>query len=490
MIRKKIQNISHLKEVDKKRQFRHCIILFLIIITACGNSSSQQKTDALQETEDKKPDSDLEAYVVPPGIKFAESRVVDSTNPPIMIDIANRKLNIKKFDISDYYTKIRYVKLKHPKPPTEGNYLLDATLKIRPESGGMTTYSGFNSLFKITDDYIISGDVYYGIHCYNKIGIFLYTIEANDFPKTYNVSENIVSVKMIDIKGFSGELFLNKNLCMYKILDDNKKSMICIYDLSLKERISVMPFELSLTFIDANSISTIADYLYHPSDTTRRFLYTFDIKGDTLCRFLSYNPISEKKAGNLYSYPSADIYYYKDQLTIRQSLNDTVFRVVSPNRILPAYVLNFGTYKVDVHTIQTEEQPEKMRTYSWKETDQFILFTYTQGRNAPINRRNGFVKFFYSYFDKKDRQLYHLNEGTTALENEILIENSIPDALPFLLSQVIIDNNQLYVCYSKKRLEEIIKSKGFSTLTSEKQNKLKTVQKELNENEVLIMFLE
>lgn len=477
IVKKSSKKDFHISGFKKKCQAGHWPLFCFLIIIACGNSGSQQKGSALQET-----------YVIPQGIKYTESRAVDPDNPPIVIDIANRRLNIKKFDISNFYTHVCYVKLKHPKPASEGNFLFDATIINRFEGGGMNMFNGVHSLFKFTDDYIISGDKYYGLHCYDKEGDFLYTIETNDFPKTYKVSENSVTVKN-EIKGFAGELFTHKNICLYTILDDNKRRMLCTYDLSLKKQISAKPFELDLTFIDANSMSTIANYFYHPLDQERNFLYTYDIKGDTLCRFTSYNPISKKKEGNFFSFPKADIYYYNDQLTIRQSLNDTIYRVVSPNRIVPAYVLNFGSYKVDVHTILIEEQPEKMRTSSWKETDRYILFTYTQGRNTLNNKRNGLVKFFHAYFDKDNRQLYHLSEGTTAPEDEVLIENPIPDALPFLLSQVSIDNDQLYVCFSMKRLEDIIQNKGFSSLPPEQQNRLKTARKELDDNEVLIMFL-
>ena len=154
------------------------------------------------------------------------------------------------------------------------------------------------------------------------------------------------------------------------------------------------------------------------------------------------------------------------------------------------YVLNFGAYRVDVRTALTEEQPDKLRPAALKETDRFILFAYTQGRDAPNNRRNGLVKFFYSYFDKTKRQFYHLDEGTTVPYNEFLIECSIPNSIPFLFSHINFDNNQFSVCYSKKRLEEIIKNKGFSSLSSEQQNRFKTLLKELDDNEVLIMFLE
>ena len=492
MIRKeKFQNIFHIKEVNKKHQFRHYIILILLVIVSCGNSRPKQQVDTSQETNDKNLDfSDLEAYIIPQGIKYTESRAIDPAKPPIVIDIANRKLNIKKFDISDYYTKVRFIKLKHPKSATEGNFLFDAIIRIIENNVRRGSLSGINSQFRFTDDYIIAGDNYYGLHCYNKEGNFLYTLEENDFPKTYNVFENTISLDLREIKGFTGDFFLNRNICMYKITDDNNKSMLRIYDLSLKEQISIKPFDLSLNFINANSMGSIAKNVYFPSDTTRNFLFTFDIKGDTLCRFPNYNPISEIKGNTFFSPPSSDMYYYNDQLTIRQSINDTVYRVVSPYRLVPAFVLNFGIYKVDARTIFTENQPDKIRPGLWIENDQFILFTYTHGRNAPINRQNGLVKFFYSYFDKKKEQLYHFSEGTSVADNEFLIENPLSDALPFLLSKVVIENNQLRIYYNKKQLEEIINNKGFSSLPSEQQNRLTTLQKELDDNEVLIMFLE
>jgi|GEM_PF-1484617 len=491
MIKKEnLKKIFQIKKLKKRHQFRHCITLILLILVACGNSGSKQKGDALQETKDKKTDSELEAYVIPSGVKLLESRAIDPNNPPIVIDIANRKLKIGKFDISDYYTSVRYVKLKHPKSATEGNFLFDAIIRVSYD-GLNTTQAGMNTLFRFTDDHIIAGDPYFGIHCYDKEGNFLYTLEANDSPMKYNVAENTISLNTHEKKGFTGELFLNRNICMYKVRDDNNKNMLRTYDLSLKEQISIKPFDLSLTFLNANSMNTVASYyFYHPLDTSRNFLYTFDIKGDTLCRFPSYLPVVEKEGRNFYSIPPSNMYYYNDQLTIQQSMNDTVYRVVSPNRLVPAFVLNFGLYKADARTILTEDQHDKMRPDLWFETDRYILFTYTHGRNAPINRQNGLVKFFYSYYDKKSRQLYHLNEGTTVQKNEFLIENPLPDALPFMLSKVDIENNQFRVCYNKKRLEEIINSKGFSSLPSVQQNRLKTFHKELDDNEVLIMILE
>jgi len=196
-------------------------------------------------------------------------------------------------------------------------------------------------------------------------------------------------------------------------------------------------------------------------------------------------------------------------LTIRQAFNDTVYRVTSPSRLLPAYILNFGAYRADIQTffrgnLSDKLLPgtwkesdryilfasDKLLPGTWKESDRYILFAYTQNRDTHTNRREGNVKFFYSYYDKRSRQLYHFSEDTAIPENETFMQNPVPDALPFIFSYIDVDDNQLRVCYSKKRLEDIINHKDFASLHPEQQNKLKTIQNELEDNEVLIMILE
>jgi hypothetical protein len=188
--------------------------------------------------------------------------------------------------------------------------------------------------------------------------------------------------------------------------------------------------------------------------------------------------------------PHPYIYYHGGRLTIRQTLNDTVFRVVSPNRLVPAYVLNFGSYRADLQTYFSGNLSEKLLPGSWKESDRYLLFVYTQNRDTPNNRSAGTVKFFYAYYDKNSRQFYHFSEGTTIPENQFFMKNPIPGALPFILSYSEIEDNQLRVVYSKRRLETIINHKDFASLSPDQQTKLKSMQDDLEDNEVLIMILE
>ena len=232
------------------------------------------------------------------------------------------------------------------------------------------------------------------------------------------------------------------------------------------------------------------NYVYHPIYMAYYFLFIFDLKGDLLCRFPSYNPIPEIEEKPFLNPSIPDIYYYENQLTIRQTLNDTVYRMVSPNWLLPAYVLNFGAYRVDVQTYLFGDLSEKLIPYKWRETDRYVLFIYTQINKKQNNRNGESVTFFYSYFDKKSRQFYHFSEGTGFSDNQFFMENSIPGALPFILSHAEIGDHQLQVVYSKKRLEDIVKSRRFASLPTEQRNKLRTTLYELDDNEVLIMILE
>jgi len=449
-----------------KTQLLFYLMIFLIL-SACGKNrrpglsdkelfTQKVTTDTLQQAPN---DSVEETYVVPPGIKYAESRAIDPANPPVVLDIANRKLNIKKFNLGDYYNKVRYVKLKHPMPPSEGNFLFDADYYYEGSGLGGVSGRGLSSHFVFAKDSIIAGDVFFGYYSYDYDGKFLHTIKTYDFSKTYDVTQNKISYNYDDYKRAIKEGSTNKN--------NNRNNRFWIDD------------------------KTMASYVYNRTDTlSNNFLFTFNAKGDTLCRFRNYNPKPDpnKKGLPISWSDSPNLYFYEGKLTVRQSMNDTVYRMTTPNRLIPAYVLKLGTYKLDISL--AEDFSNKFFPDIWKETDKYILFTYNKDRDFPNNRAKGNVKFFYSYYDKKSRQFYHFCEGTTIPEQEFFIENPLPDGLPFILSYVDINDNQLRVFYSKKRLENIIKNKQFSSLSPEIQNKLKTMQSELGESEVLIMILE
>lgn len=436
-----------------------CVLLF--VVAACAKNrrpglsdielfAPREYADTTGQADKEQDSSDTATYVVPAGIKYAELRAVDPANPPVVLDVADRNLNIRKFDLSDYYTQVRYIKLKHP--AKEGYFLVDTKYHVTQEQGSSSGTLQSNITF-MGKDSIIAGDVFFGYHSYDMEGNFLHTLNTFDFPKNYDASKNEISYNESDFKKAIGGGATKKNNNRFSVDDE-----------------------------------TMASYVYNRTDTTSNdFLFTFSLKGDTLCRFANYNPKPDKTGQPISGGPQARIYVYEGKITIRQEMNDTVYRLNTPNRLLPAYVLNMGAYKLDISL--ADDFSNKFFLDKWRETDKYVLFTYNQNYDSHNNREKGLVRFFYSYYDKNSRQFYHFCEGTTTPEQEFLIENSIPDALPFMLSYTIMGEGFLIAYYSKARLEKIITNKDFASLSPELQNKLKTTHNDLAENEVLIMTL-
>ena len=274
------------------------ILLVLFLVASCSRnkrsgssdqeSFTQQETadmlletaDTLQETADTLQqqaliDFDTETYVIPPGIKYTESREVDVANPPVVLDIANRNLQIKKFDLSDYYTQVRYIKLKHPESESGGKFFFDTSGYMEFEKGiihtgivGLFFHRGssgiaYNSLFRFTNDYIIAGDAFFGIHCYDKQGIFLYTIEPVDHPNVYDAFNNYIWFHEVHHKGYNGGLTAIGNYCLYRVREDNQ-NWLCQYDLTQGKRIMTRPYEKNALLLDDHSM---VSYVYHPVRT-------------------------------------------------------------------------------------------------------------------------------------------------------------------------------------------------------------------------------
>jgi len=80
--------------LQKKKLFYY--LLFFLVVTSCGKNKNPGLSDkelfSQKETTDTTKlstnNSDTATYVVPPGIKFKESRAIDPANPPVVLDIA------------------------------------------------------------------------------------------------------------------------------------------------------------------------------------------------------------------------------------------------------------------------------------------------------------------------------------------------------------------------------------------------------------------
>jgi hypothetical protein len=113
--------------------------------------------------------------------------------------------------------------------------------------------------------------------------------------------------------------------------------------------------------------------------------------GDTLSEFTRFEKLVNYTKSLMRGTDDGAEYEYLGMFHIRPEFNDTVFRVISPNRLYPAYVLNLGKYKV---TKQEGVDPDfdlagKIIPEEWAETDKYIFMTFTRDNyDCPNNRKN------------------------------------------------------------------------------------------------------
>ena len=138
-------------------------------------------------------------------------------------------------------------------------------------------------------------------------------------------------------------------------------------------------------------------------------LVTFNNSGDTLCQFTDYDRIVNFSHGNYRIHARLISYNYDQLVTIKPEYNDTVFRLMPPNRLLPVYVIDFGEYKVNyMDGLNPDfDLSEKYMLYSLHESNNFLFLRFTRNHDGVTNRKKNAVKFYNAIFFKKEGKLYH-----------------------------------------------------------------------------------
>lgn len=173
------------------------LILCLVTLTCTGRKQTLEDKvddDTKKTVKTAVATETMGTSVATPGIKYRESRKIDPQNPPIVIDIEKAAEN-KDFDLNQYYSDVEYIKLNHPLAEQKIGFLGNSNYKI--QSGTSTTSGrGLSSSVFLAEDKIVVGDAYFGYHCFDLRGNFLYTIvEKQDIPE-YNIRNNQVLVSL------------------------------------------------------------------------------------------------------------------------------------------------------------------------------------------------------------------------------------------------------------------------------------------------------
>lgn len=459
-----------------------------------GNGNSIDEKIALEKGRDKASNK------TSIGLRFKEIRTVDPSKPPIKIDIAGNQDNIRRLMLSDIGSSVRYIKLQTPP---------DTSMLYDP----FFFRNDLNSNVRSDGEQIIFQGIF-GLTRYNMQGQFQETIWKNETGIKFYGN----SMVAIGEKDFFGVPFYVPvsigNGDLYFTFQDgpNGKGQVMKYKTGTDKTISAQTLSeiqgLGIIHGDTllntdRSIQRRFDEIYSTSHetwagvnnkwnagTTGTFLVSYNSKGDTLCQFADFERIvnfNYKDGGR--NAVKLTSYLFNNFLTIKQEYNDTVFRVIPPNILLPVYIIDFGKFKFNyIDGFNPNfDLSGKLMLNSLNETKEFLIIRYTQNYDCPLTRKGKMVKFYYALFNKKEGKIYH-NPGFSYLPEGIV--NDIDGGLPFW-PDFVTPQGEMMKLVSGRVLKDYITSEVFkaSKLSQENRQKLISMTSGLKNTDMIVMLV-
>jgi len=465
----------------KRLSLQVLILLMLIVLFSCHhnrlktNEKELVKEILIQEKAKKEAEitsfkkESSETGIKPSGsFRKKEIRSVDKQRPPVKIDIMGTINNTHKFKLSDVASSVRYVKLQNP-PDTS---LLYDNFFYRNELMSTIRSDGEQIIFQGI----------FGLTRFNMQGEYQETIWKNKTGiKFYGNSVMFGGQDFFGVLPHIPVSLINGNL--YSNFQDGpeKTGQVMKYKLSTGKKILVqLQAEVpGAGHFPGDTILNIKkqwwegfSLIYGTSSETwagvndkwqagksGSLLVTYNNIGDTLCQFTDYDRIVNFTHTTYRTPVELSTYYFDGLLTIKQEYNDTVFRLISPDRLLPVYIIDFGDFKVNfMDGLNPDfDLSGKYLLKSIYETNNYLFIRYTQHYDVPDFRKKNAVKFYNALFDKKDGKLYH-QPGFTLLPNGL--ENDLDGGMPFC-PDFITPQGEMMKLVSGQILKDYINSEVF-----------------------------
>jgi Domain of unknown function (DUF4933) len=444
------------------------------------------------------------------GFRYKEDRSADPAHPAVVIDIAGNLNNVREVRLSDVADEIRYIRME-PVPDTT----ISSDLKFK---------------YYLMDNYIVAMNLY-GIHLYSPEGKYLRSVVKNELTGVIIKPDMIMFYNDYTLKGggmsvrsdgnnlfynysntLTGEKYIMKFDCSSTPLTQeyhfdpeypDRISGLGEIDIDLNHGKTKPPeprspqgafggapewmdHDISVFKLDRNSYAV-------PSHTDN-LMVIHNNKGDTLSEFTRFEKLVNYTKSLMRGTDNGAGYEYRGMFHIRPEFNDTVFRVIPPNRLYPVYVLKLGGYKVSK---QEGVDPDfaltgKIIPEEWAETDKYIFMTFTRDDyDCPNTRKNKTVKIYHALFSKLSNQLTVIKGDPFDYSPEIL-ENDIDGGLPVWPSSYMIGRNgEIMISLKGKDLNERVKSEYFnaSTAPENKKAELRQLAASVSESEDIIMII-
>lgn len=497
------------------------ICLILVLSISCTkrknklNSNEQKLAADINIEEQKKLDLEealKQKFVeipdtVPPGFRFQEDRSIDTQFPPKIIDIANRFNNEKDYKLSELINEIEYIPMEDI---PESSYY---------KSGGYTTTLANNHILVKT---------MYSLYVFNRDGTFKDVVCESTGDRVETMKKNAAKGVTVAsssgyVKGVWGNVWSIDNKLFYRYADNKaKKFVLMSYDMDSPQNNIPLPanterFQITgkgeiHASLGVNREERFTEYIPLSKDSyaginsktksaKNGFLMTsFRLNGDTLSSFSDFETINNYKHSVMRSNFPQFIYQYGNTVTFRNAFNDTVYRVIPPNRYFPAYILKMGEYKIETQEGFTPGQDISSKLYikDFLETKTHIYLKLIQGYDSPNNRKKKSINIFYSIYDKDKKQLislpinpkgyYGIQYGKTTLYKRRGVINDIDGGFLFWPKK-ISPKGEPYETITGEILKKHILSERFihSTAPTNKKEELKKLSKTVRDNQLILV---
>jgi hypothetical protein len=484
------------------------LVFLLMIFTSCRNNRLKANEKELAkeilsrekelEKEVQKDSSPGSKNYQSASFKKKEIRSVDIQRPPVRIDLPETKNNIKKFKLSDVASSVTYIKLQTP-PDT---LLLYDHFFYRPDLMSIIRSDGeqiiFQGIFGLTR-FNIKGE-YQETIWKNETGI-----EMRGAGVMWKPMEFVGVMPNNPVSVTNGNIYYSFNdgpagqgsFMKYKFA---KNKPISIQSRTEIPGTGILPGD-TLSWTRQKPLERF-DLIYGIGNDawaginqklnagkTGSLLVTFNDNGDTLCKFTDYDRIVNFTHSSFRNSANLESYTYNGLLTIKQEYNDTLFRLIPPDRLLPAYIISFGDNTVKyMDGLNPEfDLSGKYMLNSLFEANDFLLMRYTQNNDSPNNRRKGTVKFYNVLFDKKQGKVYQ-EPGFFLLPEDF--KNDIDGGLPFW-PDYITPQGEMMKLVSVKRMNDYISSDAFTKadISIEQRQKLSSMISGLKPVDMIIMIV-
>lgn len=465
------------------------IVSTILFLYGCGSGASVNQL--VNEASDSLTIKIVDTNYIPKNLISSKVvRAVDPSSPPIEINLQDPNSNYTKLDVAQYFKSASVKILEYP--ADSGTFVNGRCIALM-FNGGMQSFDDVTKVRCVSGNYLVYDNTN-GLLQYDSLGKYVATIHKNNLSGLkYDKRYKYWKISIDRWNSYVTLPTLQGNIPVV-VRDSIDKINLKIWNLAKKKIILEKAIKMGHPLMN-NSLNDSIYYKYRTTafDKNSQYimLYFFNSNGDTLSKYTDYIRLSAVLKQNYVGAADKLVQYkFNGDSYLRQPYSDTVFRIVSPTKLHPAYLIEFGDKKLNMDIgYYGKDKSNYFTLQGWSETKDVILITYSKNYDCPNTRDNKTISFYYAVYDKTTGNISYL-DMKGAYPQEAWVANTLPNSLPIFISQLITTSNgQINICYFKEDLENMLKSPSFAKFPITQQNLIKQLVNELGPRKIAVMSI-